>query len=151
MRLRSVDIIFANGYTVTVPAPVNIEPVLAQFQAPDSPNRQPGPVLASNGGVKPPIAMGAAQSPTLPPLPPLPDSGMKTAIIATGIAGAAAVVVTSVLLMRNHHGYGYDVRMEAGTPMEIILFAPLILDTSRVGEALQGSGARTGEAQPAPA
>lgn len=143
MRLRSADIVFGNGYTVTIPAPVNIDPVLAQFTVPDSPHGQPAPVLAGNGGVTPPVAMGATGTTTLPPLPPLPGSGVRTAIIATGIAGAAAIVVTSILLVRNHNGY--DIRMEAGTPMEIILSAPLVLDTGRVAEAIHAYGVQAGE------
>src|SRR5262249_28819454 len=41
MRLRAVDIIFANGYTVIISNPVNIDPVLARFTPPDSPHGQP--------------------------------------------------------------------------------------------------------------
>jgi len=148
MRLRAVDIIFANGYTVIISAPVSIDPVLARFTPADSPPGQPASVLAEIGGVSAPIAMTAATSPTLPPLPPLNDSGIKTTMIVTSIAATAAIVVTGVLMFR-HHGYhdDYEARMEAGTPMEIILPAPLMLDTSLVAEAIHTYGERVSRLQ----
>ena len=148
MRLRFADIIFANGYTVTIPAPISIDPVLARFTAPDSPQGTPAPVLAGIGGVKAPVAMSATGYPDLPPLPPLHDSGIRTAMIVTGIATTAAIVTAGILMSRRH-GYSYDsdIRMEAGTPMETILAAPLVLDASQVAEAIHDYGVQVGAAQ----
>jgi hypothetical protein len=146
MRLRSAFIVFSNGYTVVVGGPVNAEPVLAQFKVTDPPNGTPAPVLAA-GGVSPPIVMNATD-PTLPPLPPFPDhSGIRTAFIVTAVVTTVAIVAGTIWLFSRDHE---ELLMAAGTPMEIILSGPVVLETSRVAEAVQIYGGQIGGASPRP-
>ncbi len=144
VQMRSADIIFATGYTVTIPGSVNVEPVIAQLTLPDSPNGQSTPTLAAAGESNIPImaATGGTTPPTLPPLPSL-GKGFKTAAIGIGVAAAVGtVVVVAVAIHRN------DVVMEVGTPMEITLPGPLYLDEDRVQAAVQRYGVTINNAPP---
>jgi hypothetical protein len=144
VQLRSADIIFATGYTVTIPGSVNVDPVIAQLTLPYSPNQQSAPTLAAAGERNIPV-MSATGSTTLPPLPPLPSlgSGVKTAAIAVGVAAAVGTVVVVGLAIHRS-----DVVMEVGTPMEITLPGPLYLDVDRVQTAVQRYGVTINNAPP---
>ena len=85
---------------------------------PGSAGGQPVPAMAAVGSVAPP---------PLPPLPPLPSmNGVRNAMIALGVAAA---VGTTVLIVLAHNR---DPEIEVGTPLEIILPAPVYLDAGRV-------------------
>ena len=144
VQLRSADIIFATGYTVTIPGSVNVDPVIAQLTPLDSPNPQSTPTLAAAGESNIPVmaATGGTTPPTLPPLPSL-GKGFKTAAIGIGVAAAVgSVVVVGLAIHRS------DVVMEVGTPMEITLPGPLYLDVDRVQAAVQRYGVSTNNAPP---
>ena len=124
-EVRSANMIFLNGYTVPITGTVNIATTNAALQAPSrNGNGQPAAAMAAVGGVAPPA---------LPPLPPLPDIGKtaRTAMIAIGVVGAVAVTTAVVLAARS------DPYVEVGTPLEIVLPAPVFLDAGRVLAALQ--------------
>jgi len=125
-EVRSANMIFLNGYTVPIAGTVNIATTNAALQAPPPRNShgQPVPALAAVGGIAPPA---------LPPLPPLPDIGKtaRTAMIAIGVVGAVAITTAIVLAARS------DPEVEVGTPLEIVLPAPLFLDAGRVMAAVQ--------------
>src|SRR5258708_10691406 len=137
--MRSAEIIFANGYTVTIPGLVYVEPAFAQLTLPDSPNGQSVPTLAAAGENNIPV-MAAAGSSTPPGLPPLPSlgNGPRNAFIAVGVAAGVATVVTVALAIHRS-----DTVMEVGTPMEIVLPGPLFLEEDRVLAAIQRYGAAT--------
>jgi hypothetical protein len=75
-------------------------------------------------------AVGGATTPALPPLPDIGKSA-RTAMIAIGAVGAVAVTTAIVLAARS------DPYVEVGTPLEIVLPAPLFLDAGRVMAAVQ--------------
>jgi hypothetical protein len=121
MRLRSAQVIFSTGYIVTISAPVDVHPTYGKLTAPDSPRTGQAPVMA---------AVGATPTPTLPPLPHLgPSTGE---LIAIGVGLAAASTVTTLVVY-----YNRDFLMEAGTPVDITLSAPLELQASSVTAAVQ--------------
>ena len=80
--------------------------------------RSPAPAMARSIP-----AMAAVGSVAPPPLPPLPSfNGVRNVMIGLGVAAAVGTVVL-IALARNG-----DPEIEAGTPMEIILPAPVYLD-----------------------
>ena len=128
-ELHSAKLIFSNGYTVAIAGTLSVTPTIADLDLPQ-PNLpeptpgQPIPVMSAVGG-----------PPALPPLPPLPapslGNGPRNAIIGLGVAAVAGTTALILLARRS------DVEMETGTPMEIILPAPLPLDPDRVMAAVQ--------------
>ncbi|HEY2393194.1 MAG TPA: hypothetical protein VGK22_18610 [Candidatus Angelobacter sp.] len=119
-ELRSANLIFSNGYTVALTGAVSVSPTTAELYQPAYSNGQPVPAMAAVGGATPP---------TLPT--PSLGNGPRDAAIGLGVAGAVGTVALILLARRS------DVQMETGTPMEIILPAPLPLDSVRVLAALQ--------------
>jgi hypothetical protein len=122
-EIKSANMIFLNGYTVPIAGTVNIATTNAALQAP--------PPRNSNGQLA--AAMAAVGGATTPALPPLPDIGKsaRTAMIAIGAVGAVAVTTAIVLAARS------DPYVEVGTPLEIVLPAPVFLDAGRVMAAVQ--------------
>jgi len=118
----SANLIFSNGYTVPFSGTVTVGTTNAALMppVPGSSNGQPIPALAAVGSVTP------------PPLPPLPSfNGARNVMIGLGVAAA---VGTTVLIVLAHNR---DPEIEVGTPLEIILPAPLYLDAARVAAAIQ--------------
>jgi hypothetical protein len=124
--IRSASMIFLNGYTVPITGTVRVATANAASLSPGLGNSRgrPVPALAAVGGVAPPA---------LPPLPPLPDIGKtaRTAMIAIGVVGAVAITAGLVIAANR------DPEIEVGTPLEIVLPAPMFLDAGRVMAALQ--------------
>jgi hypothetical protein len=131
-EIKSANMIFLNGYTVPIAGTVNIATTNAVLQAP--------PPRNSNGQLA--AAMAAVGGATTPALPPLPDIGKsaRTAMIAIGAVGAVAVTTAIVLAARS------DPYVEVGTPLEIVLPAPLFLDAGRVMAAVQQYNVQAGYA-----
>jgi hypothetical protein len=119
-ELKSANLIFSSGYTVALTGAVNVSPTTAELYLLPPANEQPIPAMAAVGGPTPP---------TLPT--PSLGSGPRDAAIGLGVAGAVGTVAIILLARRS------DVQMETGTPMEIILPAPLPLDSGRVLAAVQ--------------
>jgi hypothetical protein len=120
--ISSANLIFSNGYTVPIGGTVTVGTTYAVLMPP-----QPG---SSNG--QPTPAMAAVGSVTPAPLPPLPSfNTMRNVMIGVGVA---ATVGTIVLIGLAHNG---DPEIEVGTPLEIILPAPVYLDATRVAAAIQ--------------
>jgi len=121
MRLRSADMAFSTGYTVSISGPLDLNPTYGKLAPPDSPVNGQVPVMAATG------------PPTLPPLPPLPQIGPSPGkVIGITFGALAAGTIVAVILYHNR-----DFLMEAGTPVEIDLSEPLVLDQSSVTAALQ--------------
>jgi hypothetical protein len=133
-EVRSANMIFLNGYTVPISGTVNIATTNAALQAPSPRNGNEQPAAMA--------AVGGATTPGLPPLPPLPDLGKtaRTAMIAIGAVGAVAVTTAIVLAAHS------DPYVEVGTPLEIVLPAPLFLDAGRVIAAVQQFNQQAGYA-----
>jgi hypothetical protein len=129
--INSANLIFFNGYTVSIGATVTVGATTAALTLPQpgSSNGQPVPALTALGSVAP------------PPLPSLPSAnGARNAMIGVGVAAA---VGTIVLIALAHNG---DPEIEAGTPLEIILPAPVYLDATRVAAAIQQYDQQTSNA-----
>jgi hypothetical protein len=131
-EIRSANMIFLNGYTVPIAGTVIIATTNAALQAP--------PPRNSNG--QPASAMAAVGGATTPALPPLPDIGKsaRTAMIAIGVAGAVAITAGLVIAANR------DPEIEVGTPLEIVLPAPVLLDAERVMAAVQQFNQQAGYA-----
>ncbi|MFL6312689.1 MAG: hypothetical protein ACJ71W_11355 [Terriglobales bacterium] len=130
--IASANLIFSNGYTVPISGTVTVGTTNAALTSPPgSSNGQSVPAMAAVGGVAP------------PPLPPLPSfNTMRNVMIGVGVA---SLVGTVVLIALAHNG---DPEMEAGTPLEIILPAPVYLDATRVAAAIQQYDQQTSNAAP---
>lgn len=132
----SANLIFSNGYTVPIGGTVTVGTTTAALvpPRPGSGNRQSVPAMAAVGSVAPP---------PLPPLPPLPSfNTMRNVMIGVGVASAVGTVVL-IALARNG-----DPEIEVGTPLEIILPAPVYLDATRVAAAIQQYDQQTSSAPP---
>ncbi|HEY1940448.1 MAG TPA: hypothetical protein VGJ33_21150 [Candidatus Angelobacter sp.] len=133
-QIHSANMIFSNGYTVPIAGIVNVATTNAALQMP-----QPG-----NGNGQPAIAMAAVGGPpSLPPLPtPSLGNGPRNALIAVGAIAAVGATVGILLARRG------EPEIEAGTPMQIVLPAALVLDGSRVMAAVQQYSQQTSNAPP---
>jgi hypothetical protein len=134
--MRSANMIFSTGYTVSFAGTLDTLPTIAGLQPP------------AIGGVQAaaPVAMAAAGSAAPPPLPPLPKPSLGNGPRNTMIAlVAVGVVGTALALVFAHH---QNVEMDAGTPLEIVLPAPLQLDPARVAEAVQQYSAQAANTPP---
>lgn len=134
--ISSANLIFSNGYTVPITGTVTVSTTSAALVLPQpSPTSgQPVPAMAAVGSVAPP---------PLPPLPPFPSmNGLRNAMIGVGVAAA---VGTTVLIVLAHNR---DPEIEVGTPLEIILPAPVYLDSTRVAAAIQQYDQQTRNAPP---
>jgi hypothetical protein len=134
--MRSASMIFSTGYTVSFAGAVDTLPTIAGLQAP------------ATGGVQTaaaPVAMTAVGTTAPPPLPPAPSLGNGARNTMIGIAVAGAVGTALAVLLTRHQ----DVQMEAGTPLEIILPAPLQLDRTRIAEAVQQYSTQAANTPPA--
>ena len=118
--IRSANLIFLNGYTVAIFGPVTVGTTNSALLAPQPGKGQTVPAMA---------AVGGPAVPTLPPDPFAKD--VHTAMVVIGVVGAVAVTTALVLAVRS------DTYVEVGTPLEIILPAPLFLDANRVMGAVQ--------------
>jgi hypothetical protein len=129
--ISSANLIFFNGYTVPISGTVTASTTNAALTPgqPGSSNSQPVPAMAAVGSVAP------------PPLPPLPSfNGYRNAMIGVGVGLAVGTVV---LIALAHNG---DPEIEVGTPLEIILPAPVYLDATRVAAAIQQYSQQTSNA-----
>jgi hypothetical protein len=133
--LRSASLIFSTGYTVPITGEVHMLHKYARFAPPGSPESgQTAAALIPVGKSNVPSPAMSAAATTPPTLPPLPSmNGVKTAMIAVGVASAAAIVAVTAIAISHHN----DVYLEAGTPLEIILAEPLKLDANSVTNAVQ--------------
>ena len=131
--ISSANLIFFNGYTVPISGTVTVGTTNAALTPlqPGSSSGQPVPAMAAVGSVTP------------PPLPPLPSfNAMRNVMIGVGVATAVGTVV---LIALAHNG---DPEIEVGTPLEIILPAPVYLDATRVEAAIQQYDQQTSNAPP---
>lgn len=130
-EVRSANMIFLNGYTVPIAGTVTIATTNAALQAPPPRNSNGQPAAAM-------AAVGGDTTPTLPPDPFAKD--VHNAMIVIGVVGAVAVTTAIVLAARS------DPYVEVGTPLEIVLPAPVFLDAGRVLAAVQQYNVQAGYA-----
>lgn len=132
LQIQFQHLVFTNGYTVPLEGTVleasTIEPSAG-------PNGAPGtPALMANS-LQPELLVNSLQGTTPTPTPPpLPQVGPpKGPIIAASLAGMAALIVTGIIFHNRHH----EARdFDTGFQFEMVLQAPLTLDSARVAAAL---------------
>jgi hypothetical protein len=117
MKLRSANLIFSTGYTVSIPESVDIHPTYGALALPDSPYTTRPPVMA------------AAGTTTDFPVPHMPSFGK---IVGITFGAAAAVTVVALVIHSKRDFY-----MEAGTPVEFAINSPLVLDEGSVSAAVE--------------
>ena len=143
LEMSSASLIFSTGYTVPLTGAVRLVHSHASLVPPGS-QQQPASALAANGGTGAVPAMSAAT--TAPGLPPLPSlgNGPRNAMIAIGAVAGAAIIGTTIFVVRHRN----DVYLDTGTPLEITLAAPLLLDARSVNAAVQQYSAQMAIAPP---
>jgi hypothetical protein len=135
LQMHFTRLLFANGYAVP------LDGAMTEVKV-EKPDAVPSATSADLGSVQSnPLpesqsmlvnSFGAQQQPpTLPP-PPKVGPNMGTVIGAT-LGGAAALLVTAILL--GHHRGGYTV-LDAGSQVDMVLQNPLTLDAEQVAAAL---------------
>jgi len=144
LQIQFQQLVFSNGYNVA------LEGTVLQAKAIDSgavSNDAPGaPELILNGlqqgGTAALMASSLQLGPTPTPTPPpLPQVGPpKGPIIAASLAGMAALIVTGIIF-RNRHGHQAR-DFDTGFQFEIVLQAPLTLDSARVAAALAATNGK---------
>jgi hypothetical protein len=136
-EMRSGSLIFSTGYTVNIAGTVDVAPGTAELRPPAS--GAPGP------GQDVPAMSAVGTTPALPPLPPLPSMGNGARNAMIGLGAAAAVGTTVAVVLANR---GSDIEMAAGTPLVIVLSAPLELDRESVLAAVRQYSGQVANAQP---
>ncbi len=121
-ELSSASLIYSTGYTVNFPGTLDAAPVIAQLTPPSVGRPQSVPQVGAMS------ATGTTPAPL--PAPSLGDAP-RNAMIAVGVAGAVGLVLVGIAASHS------DVLMEVGTPMQIVLPAPLQLERERVVAAVQ--------------
>lgn len=119
VRMQSATLIFSNGYSVNLSVASDLIP------GPDADiQKQPGhpkAAVASDAGVSTGgLAIGGAAA------------GIKGAVLGGAIAGPAGFVIAEILL---HHGSSTEIG--AGSPVQITLQHPLLLEKERVAGAVR--------------
>lgn len=142
LQIQFQQLVFLNGYNVALEGTVlqanAIDPGAVSNDAPGTPE------LMLNGlqqvGTAALMASSLQQGPTPTP-PPLPQVGPpKGPIIAASIGGVVALTVVGILLSHRH---GHEARdFDTGFQFEIVLQAPLTLDSARVAAAVAASNGR---------
>lgn len=157
-EMRFANLIFPTGYTVPIAGTVSVLRTTARALPAGDTDAQPVAALTAadtterrlpriDAEGQPVLAMTALGS-TPPALPPLPKSpfGDTPRNIFIGM-GVASVVATIGIFALSHRGRN-DLRMETGTPLEMVLLAPLQLDPDRVTAAVRQYSAQVSNAPP---
>jgi hypothetical protein len=136
IEMSSASLIFSTGYTVPLTGEIHLVHMNARLTPPGT-SQLEGQLVAALPPVaesRPSPAMSATgvTPPVLPPLPSL-GNGPRNAMIAIGAIGGAALIGVTVVALRHRN----DVYLETGTPLEITLSAPLLLDARSIDTAVQ--------------
>ena len=134
-QMRFTQLLFANGYTV------DVEEATTQARREKPQPQSAGMYLLRDNGkpfwfVEPGVlgkSFAAQQPPPLTP-PPNPGPSMGTAI-GIGAAASVGAIVAVVLLAHSHNHAGYTF-LDEGSPLELVLQKPLLLDATQVAGAI---------------
>jgi hypothetical protein len=142
LQLRAAQIVFANGYTVSIPRDL-VVPLDRQWIYPEAPG--PGRALGMTAALAAPaigMLVGGLTSFHSPPPLTLPVIGqpltgpnlgnpVKGIAIGAGI-GLAVTIPVTVALLRHHR----DFFVEGGAPTDMILERPLDFEADRIATAV---------------
>lgn len=140
LQIHFQHLVFTNGYTVplegTVLEAIAIEPGASTNSAPGTrallANSLQQVLLANS------LQQGPMPTPTPPPLPQVGPS--KGAVIGASLGGLVALTVVGILLSHRH---GHEARdFDTGFQFEMVLQAPLTLDSARVAAALAATNGK---------
>jgi hypothetical protein len=132
LQVHFTRLVFTNGYSVV------LDGTITDARA-DELDLKSIDVSVSGDDMPPGVTLSARHFPAqgfppLPPLPPLPKPKIGAAVgIAAGVAGAAVVVA---ILLAHHRG-GVDYTLyDVGSPFNMVLTNPLVLNADRVAAAV---------------
>jgi len=128
LQIEFRQLVFANGYSVALDGSV------AEAKA-----LEPAAIPGRAAGTLGLMASAMPQASTPPPLPQVGPP--KGPIIAATLGGTVALLVVGLILAHQHiHDQGRD--FDTGYQFEIVLRAPLELDSARVAAALGAASGR---------
>jgi hypothetical protein len=146
LHLQSMSVIFPDGYTAPVPGPMNLESDEGYVLLDPGKGRFTGAIAAPIVGLGAGLLIGHAVSNS----PGTTINGMNFNIDrarSTGIGGiigaATGGIVSLVILTRSHQFF-----LDVGTPVDMTLQQPLVLEAGPVNDAVRQSTDRPASIQP---
>jgi hypothetical protein len=146
LHLQSMSMIFPDGYVAPIPGPLHAESDEGYVELDPSKGNVAAAILAPIGGGVAGALIGHAanKSPgmTLNGLTINP-SKLKSTAIGSIVGLAAGGIVSLVILTRSHQFF-----LDVGTPVEMTLQQPMLLETDQVAEAVRRSSENPVSPQP---
>jgi hypothetical protein len=146
LHLQSMSVIFPDGYTAPVPGPMNLESSEGYVLLDPGKGRVGGAIAAPIVGLGAGLLIGHAVSNS----PGTTVNGMNFNMgraESTGIGGligaATGGIVSLVILTRGHQFF-----LDVGTPVDMTLQQPLVLEAGPVNDAVRQSRDRPASIQP---
>jgi hypothetical protein len=146
LHLQSMSVIFPDGYTAPVPGPMNLESGEGYILSDPGKGRLTGAIVAPIAGLGAGLLIGRAVSDS----PGTTVNGMNVNIDRARDTGIGAVVgaavggiVSLVILTR-----GQQFFLDVGTPVDMTLQQPLVLEAGPVNDAIRQSTDRPVTVQP---
>jgi hypothetical protein len=146
LHLQSMSVIFPDGYTAPVPGPMNLESDEGYILLDPGKGRFAGAIAAPIIGLGAGLLIGRAVSNS----PGTTINGMNFNMDkaeSTGIGGligaATGGIVSLVILTRSHQFF-----LDVGTPVDMTLQQPLVLEAGPVNDAVRQSTDRPASIQP---
>jgi hypothetical protein len=146
LHLQSMSVIFPDGYTAPVPGPMNLESDEGYVLLDPGKGRLAGAIAAPMAGLGAGLLIGHAVSNS----PGTTINGMNfnmSRAESTGIGGligaATGGIVSLVILTRGHQFF-----LDVGTPVDMTLQQPLVLEAGPVNDAVRQSTDRPASIQP---
>jgi hypothetical protein len=146
LHLQSMSVIFPDGYTAPVPGPMDLESSEGYVLLDPGKSRLAGAIAAPIAGLGAGLLIGHAVSNS----PGTTVGGMTVNVDrarSTGIGGVvgAAVggIVLLVILTRGHQFF-----LDVGTPIDMTLQQPLVLEAGPINDAVRQSTDRPASIQP---
>jgi hypothetical protein len=137
LHLQSMSVIFPDGYSAPVPGPMNLESDEGYVLLDPGKGRLAGAVAAPIAGLGAGLLIGRAASNS----PGTTVGGMTVNVDKArsmgigGVIGAAAGGIVSLVILTRSHQFFLDV----GTPVEMTLQQPMVLETVQVDDAIRQS------------
>jgi len=133
VQIDFTQLVFTNGYS----APLSAVSAQSKLLMPATEPERVGEVAYAAA----PIAgAGFGEGQEAPP--PLPQVGPPMGPIIAGVFGGVGVLVVLAVLTHRHHGSADYVLFDSGWQFDMVLNAPLTLESSRVGAAIAAAPAQ---------
>jgi hypothetical protein len=146
LHLQSMSVIFPDGYSTPFPGPMNLESDEGYVLLDPGKGRLAGAIAAPIAGLGAGLLIGRAVSnspgTTVGDMTVNVDKARSMGI--GGVVGAAAGGIVSLVILTRSHQFFLDV----GTPVEMTLQQPMVLETDQVDDAVRQSAERPVAPQP---